>query len=89
MGFGTDKNKKKGARELHSLSCSINYDRIKAGEEQEQSSCRGGSRTQGGSDSTQMKMFTWNVRGLGRPTRRMVVKEMVRKNKVQIALLQD
>lgn len=36
-----------------------------------------------------MKILSWNVRGLGGATRRLVVKETLRSNKVQIALIQE
>ncbi|XXG89343.1 hypothetical protein AAC387_Pa12g1363 [Persea americana] len=36
-----------------------------------------------------MKIFSWNVRGLGGAARRLVVKETLRSNKVQIALIQE
>lgn len=36
-----------------------------------------------------MKVVSWNVRGMGNPERRMVIKEVLRINKVQIALLQE
>ena len=37
----------------------------------------------------EMKIISWNVRGLGGALRRMVVKEMIRRQKVQITLIQE
>lgn len=37
----------------------------------------------------QMKIISWNVRGPGEVMHRMIIKDMVRKNKVQIAMLQE
>lgn len=42
-----EKLKRKRVRKLHSLSCFVNYDRIKVGQEEKQSSRRGGRRLQG------------------------------------------
>ena len=36
-----------------------------------------------------MKILSWNVRGLGRGDRRLVVNELICNNKVQIALIQE
>ena len=36
-----------------------------------------------------MKVLSWNVRGLGGASRRLVVKEIVRSQKVQIVMLQE
>lgn len=36
-----------------------------------------------------MKVLSWNVRGLGGVDRRLLVKEIVRKNKVSIVMLQE
>lgn len=36
-----------------------------------------------------MKILSWNVRGLGNLEWRMVIKDVLRNNKVQIALLQE
>lgn len=36
-----------------------------------------------------MKILSWNVRGLGGPERRLLIKEMVKKNKAQVAMLQE
>lgn len=37
----------------------------------------------------QMKIASWNVRGLGGVSRRMVVKELIRRQKLQIVMLQE
>lgn len=36
-----------------------------------------------------MKLASWNVRGLGGASRRMVVKELIRRQKFQIVMLHD
>ena len=36
-----------------------------------------------------MKIVSWNVRGLGGASQRLVVKELLTRKKVQIALLQE
>ena len=36
-----------------------------------------------------MKILSWNVHGLGGAGHRLVVKELIRNNKVQIALIQE
>lgn len=36
-----------------------------------------------------MKVISWNVRGLGGPERRKIVQDVLRNNKVQIALIQE
>eukprot|EP00268_Persea_americana_P001437 TRINITY_DN10442_c1_g1_i1.p1 TRINITY_DN10442_c1_g1~~TRINITY_DN10442_c1_g1_i1.p1 ORF type:complete len:115 (-),score=26.44 TRINITY_DN10442_c1_g1_i1:3-347(-) len=36
-----------------------------------------------------MKVLSWNIRGLGGASRRLVVKELLRSQKVQIAMLQE
>ena len=36
-----------------------------------------------------MKIMSWNVRGLGDVSRRRAVREMLRREKVQIALIQE
>lgn len=38
---------------------------------------------EGGFNNAQMKMISWNVRGLGGDMRRLIVKEVIRKNKAQ------
>lgn len=38
---------------------------------------------------SRMKIVSWNVRGLGGASRRLVVKDLLRRQKVQIALLQE
>lgn len=36
-----------------------------------------------------MKILSWNVRGLGSEERRLVVKDFIRRHKVQLALIQE
>lgn len=36
-----------------------------------------------------MIILSWNVRGMGNPERRMVIKDVIKSNKVKIALIQE
>ena len=36
-----------------------------------------------------MKILSWNIRGLGRASHRLVVKDLIRSQKIHIAMLQE
>ena len=75
-------------RELNGLSCSINYDRAKV-KKGEGKGLKKYGRKAWGRLLVLMKVLSSNVCGLGGASRRLVVKEMVTSQKVQIVMLQE
>lgn len=83
----SNKPKKKGNKELQGVKCSINYDKVRSQPESKLQLNKGDKRTQGEASNFLCRSFL-GMLSLWSAEHRLIVKEVLRNNKVQVSLIQ-
>lgn len=83
------KSRKNGARELNSLVCSINYDRSRVSHVDLHPAVRGSRKKQGDARSYKCRCSHGMCKAFGGVSRRLAVKGMMKKNKINTDMIQE